>query len=46
MCLVFIAHIVSLFVIFGYAKTNGDPYKIITPLDADGNTCGADDTDF
>lgn len=45
-CLAFIGYIVTLFMIFGYAKQNGDPNKIITPLDADGNTCGAEGTDY
>ena len=40
-CLIFIIFIASVVAITGYAFTEGDPRKIITPYDSVGNLCGA-----
>ena len=39
-CLVFIIFIASIVAITGYAFTEGDPRKIITPFDSQGHLCG------
>lgn len=39
-CLLFIAFIVLLAGVAGYAFTNGDPYKLTTTWDYDKNGCG------
>lgn len=39
-CLIFIAFIGSIIGLTGYAFTNGDPRRIITPFDSVGNLCG------
>ena len=39
-CLVFVAFVVAMIGISGYAFSKGDVYKIFTPFDSDGNQCG------
>ena len=39
-CLFFVVWIVGIFVISVYGIMQGDPYKIATPFDSDGNQCG------
>ena len=39
-CLIFIAFLVSMIGITGYAVAEGDPMDIITPFDSVGNRCG------
>ena len=39
-CLVFIAFIVVFVGVAGYGFTNGDPYKLLSTWDKDGNACG------
>jgi choline transporter-like protein 2/4/5 len=41
-CLIFVAFIASMFFITGYAVSEGDPVRIITPFDSVGNRCGAE----
>lgn len=43
MCLAFLVFIAGMVGVASYGFANGDPEKIITPLDADGNQCGLDD---
>lgn len=39
-CIVFIAFIVAMVALSVYAIANGDPERILTPFDSDGNACG------
>lgn len=39
-CIIFLVFIASMIGITGYAISEGDPYKIITPYDSVGNKCG------
>jgi len=39
-CMVFIAFIVAMLGVSGYALSTGDPMNIITAFDSDGNKCG------
>lgn len=39
-CIIFLVFIASMVGITGYAVTQGDPRKIITPFDSVGNRCG------
>jgi hypothetical protein len=39
-CIVFIVFIVALIGISGYGLSKGDPAKLLTPYDSDGNQCG------
>lgn len=39
-CLIFLAFIVAMVACSGYAIANGDPERILTPFDSDGNACG------
>lgn len=44
MCLiVFIAFFCGLGVVCVYGYSNGNPYKLLSPLDADGKFCGTSD---
>jgi hypothetical protein len=40
-CLVFVIFVVGMVGVSGYAISNGDPLKILTAFDSDGNKCGA-----
>jgi hypothetical protein len=42
-CLIFTAFFVGMLGITGIALTQGDPTKIFTPFDSDGNQCGLPD---
>lgn len=39
-CMVFLAFIIFTAVICGYGLSKGDPSRIMTPFDSDGNACG------
>ena len=43
-CLLFIAFCVGMVGAASYGYANGDPYKLLTVWDYDGNGCGHDDT--
>lgn len=45
-CMVFIAFIVAMMGVSGYALSTGDPMNIITAFDSDGNKCGKEGTPF
>lgn len=40
-CVLFIVFVVGMIGISGYALAMGEPSKIMTPYDSDGNLCGA-----
>lgn len=42
-CLIFIAFLVGLGVISAFGYQNGQPQRLLAPLDADGKFCGLDD---
>lgn len=42
-CVIFIAFIIGYIGIFVYGVINGDPWKLVTPFDTDGNGCGHTD---
>lgn len=42
-CLVFTIFIVAMIGVSGFAISTGDPKKILTPFDSDGNLCGMPD---
>ena len=42
-CLIFLAFFVGMIGVSGYALSSGDPIKILTPFDSDGNQCGMPD---
>lgn len=42
-CLIFLVFIVAMVGCSGYAIHNGDPERILTPFDSDGNACGQPD---
>ena len=39
-CFLFVVFIVGMIGISGYALAMGDPTKMLTPFDSDGNRCG------
>ena len=42
-CIVFVLYILLMLAIGAYALKEGDPFRIITPFDSDGNICGKAD---
>lgn len=42
-CIVFLVYTVAIIGVSGYALTTGDPQRILTPFDSDGNACGRPD---
>jgi len=42
-CIIFLAFIVVMVGLSGFALTKGDPRKILTPYDSVGNACGMPD---
>jgi choline transporter-like protein 2/4/5 len=42
-CLIFIVFTVAIFGVSFYAFGSGDPSRIMTPFDSDGNACGKPD---
>jgi hypothetical protein len=45
-CIIFLAFLVAMLGVSGWAIGTGDPYNIIMPFDSVGNKCGQKDTDF
>ena len=39
-CLLFCIFVVGMIGVSGYALATGDPTKLLTPYDSDGNLCG------
>ena len=39
-CIMFVFFLLMMFAVSGFAVTNGDPNRIVTPFDTDGNECG------
>jgi hypothetical protein len=39
-CIMFGVFLLMMFAVSGFAVTNGDPNRIVTPFDTDGNECG------
>jgi hypothetical protein len=42
-CIFFIVFVVGMIGVSGYALAVGEPSKILTPFDSDGNACGMPD---
>ena len=41
-CIIFLAFLVGMLTAAIYGYVNGDPYKLVAPIDADGAICGFD----
>lgn len=39
-CMIFVVFSCGMFATAAYGYAKGDPYKLITPFDVDGNQCG------
>ena len=39
-CIIFSAVVVAMFICTFYGYMNGEPWKLIAPIDGDGNICG------